>query len=92
MAKDVARIRSQVNQYYAMSSQMKALSMKMSTMSSYQEIVKSLAGSSKVLAAMNESMDIQQIQSVLKNFQKETMKSEFNQEAVLLCCNVSIGE
>jgi len=33
-----------------MNSQLKAMSMKMSTMSSYQEIVKSLAGSSHVLA------------------------------------------
>jgi len=33
-----------------MNSQLKAMSMKMGTMSSYQEIVKSLAGSSQVLA------------------------------------------
>jgi hypothetical protein len=65
-----------------MSSQLKAMSMKMSTMTSYQEIVKSLQGSSTVLAKMNEQMDIQSIQQVLKNFQKESMKAEFQQEAV----------
>jgi len=31
-----------VTQYYSMSSQLKAMGMKMSTMASYQEIVKSL--------------------------------------------------
>lgn len=41
-----------------------------------------LAGSSKVLSAMNEQMDIQSIQTVLKNFSKESMKAEFNQDAV----------
>ena len=56
--------------------------MKMSTMSSYQEIVKSLAGSSKVMEKMNEDMDVSSIQQVLKSFQKESMKADFNQEAV----------
>ena len=82
MSKDIVRIRNQVSQYYGMSSQLKAMSMKMSTMSSYQEIVKGLQGSSHVLAAMNEQMDIQSIQTVLKNFNKESMKAEFNQDAV----------
>jgi charged multivesicular body protein 2A len=67
-------MRNQVTQYYAMTSQLKAMSMKMSTMASYQEIVKSLQGSSHVLTQMNEQMDIQQIQSVLKEFNKEQMK------------------
>jgi hypothetical protein len=58
------------------------MSMKMATQASYQEIMKGLQGSSQVLATMNEQMDIQSIQTVLKNFQKESMKAEFNQEAV----------
>ena len=48
--------------------------MKMATMNSYQEIVKSLQGSTKVLEMMNEKMDIASIQAVLKNFNKESMK------------------
>ena len=54
-------MRAQVSQYYSMSSQLKAMSMKMSTMASYQEIMKGLQGSSNVLAAMNEQMDVSQI-------------------------------
>ena len=65
-----------------MSSQLKAISMKMSTMSSYQEIVKSLGGTAKVMEQMNEEMDISQISNVLKTFQKESMKAEMKQEAV----------
>ena len=59
-----------------MSSQLTGLSMKMSTMSSYQEIVKAMSGSTKILTSMNEKMDIKSIQDVLKNFTKESMKSE----------------
>ena len=56
--------------------------MKMSTMASYQEIMKGLEGSTHVLAAMNEQMDISQISQVLKTFNKESMKAEFKQEAM----------
>ena len=44
--------------------------------------MKGLEGSTHVLAAMNEQMDISQIQQVLKTFNKESMKSEFKQEAI----------
>ncbi len=56
--------------------------MRMSTMASYQEIVKSLQGSSAVMSKMNEQMDVGAIRDVLKEFNKETMKQEMNQEAV----------
>ena len=65
-----------------MGSQLTAMAMKMSTMASYQEIVKSISGSSQVMAKLNEDMDIAAIQNVLKNFNKESMKAEFNQGAV----------
>ena len=58
------------------------MAMKMSTMASYQEIIKSISGSSNVMAKLNEDMDISSIQNVLKTFNKESMKAEFNQEAV----------
>lgn len=56
--------------------------MRMTTMSSYQEITKSLAGSAKVLQSMNEKMDMASIQTVLKDFNKENMKAEMNQDMV----------
>ena len=75
-------MRNQVTQYYSMSSQLKGLSMKMSTMASYQEIVKSMGSSTKVLTMMNEKMDVKEIQNVLKEFTKESMKADMNQEMV----------
>ena len=65
-----------------MGSQLTGMAMKMSTMSSYQEIIKSVSGSTQVMTRLNEDMDIASIQNVLKTFNKESMKAEFNQEAV----------
>jgi charged multivesicular body protein 2A len=61
---------------------MKALSMKISTMNTTQELMASLKGASSVMATVNENMDIQQIQQVLKEFNKESMKMEMGQEAM----------
>ena len=61
-----------------MNSQLKGLSMQRTTMASYQEIVKSMAGSAQVLTKMNEKMDVASIQQVLKTFNKESMKAEMN--------------
>ena len=65
-----------------MGSQLTGMAMQMSTMASYQEIIKSVAGSTQVMTRLNEDMDIASIQNVLKTFNKESMKAEFNQEAV----------
>lgn len=75
-----------------MSSQLKAMAMKMTTMASYQEIMKGLQGSTQVMAMMNDQMDIQSIQTVLRTFNKETMKAEFNQEAVGDAMDMAMGD
>ena len=42
----------------------------MGTMSSYQEIAKSMAGSTKVLTMLNENMEVNEIREVMKEFSK----------------------
>lgn len=75
-----------------MGSQLTAMAMKMTTMASYQEIVKSVEGSTKVMQKLNEDMDISSIQQVLKTFNKESMKAEFNQEAVNDAMEMGMGD
>ena len=82
LTKDLVRTRNQVAQYYSMNSQLKALSMRLSTMGATQEIMESMKGASKVMHLVNENMDIKSIQTVLREFNKESMKMEIGQEAV----------
>ena len=44
-----------------MGSQLTGMAMQMTTMSSYQEIIKSVAGSTQVMTRLNEDMDIASI-------------------------------
>ena len=56
--------------------------MRLSTMGATQEIMESMKGASKVMHLVNENMDVKSIQTVLREFNKESMKMELGQEAV----------
>ena len=45
-------------------------------------IMESLSGATKVMGAVNADMNIAEISTLMKNFQKEQMKSEMKQEMV----------
>lgn len=65
-----------------MGSQLKAISMKLSTAEINQSMVEALKGVNTVMEKVNESMDIHQIQSILKEFAKQSEKMELQQEMV----------
>lgn len=82
LSKDLVRTRNQVGQYYVMSSQLKAISMKLSTAEINQSMVDALKGVNNVMEKVNASMDIHSIQQVLKEFAKQSEKMEMQQEMV----------
>ena len=65
-----------------MASQLKAISMKLSTAEINQSMVDALKGVNKVMEKVNASMDIHSIQEVLKEFAKQSEKMEMQQEMV----------
>ena len=71
-----------MGQYYVMSSQLKAISMKLSTAEINQSMVDALKGVNNVMEKVNASMDIHSIQQVLKEFAKQSEKMEMQQEMV----------
>ena len=82
MAKDLVRVRHQINMYYNMSSQLKAIAMKMSIISTNATITNALKTTTKTMGKVNATMDIKTIQAVLKAFTKESAKMEMNQEVM----------
>lgn len=65
-----------------MGSQLKAISMKLSTAEINQSMVDALKGVNTVMEKVNASMDIHSIQQVLKEFAKQSEKMEMQQEMV----------
>ena len=54
--------------------------MQLDSMTVSKSVMEALSGSSKIMAKVNEDMNISEIQTMVKTFQKEQMKAEMNQE------------
>ena len=80
MAKDLVRTRAQINQYYTMTSQLKAISMRLATATMNQNMIDALKGVNTVMANVNENMDVAGIRDVLREFAKQSDKMEMQQE------------
>jgi len=80
--KDLIRSRHQVDMYYNMGSQLKAMSLQLGTIKATASISSALKSATTTMTHVNESMDIKQIQKVIKEFTKQQAKMENNQEVV----------
>ena len=80
LSKDLIRTRNQISQYYIMTSQLKAISMKLSTAEINSSMVDALKGVNTVMEKVNASMDVHAIQECLKEFAKNSEKMEMQQE------------
>ena len=78
LSKDVARNRAMRKQYLIMGSQLKSVELQLQSMQMNQAVMKSLAGSTTVMAKINEDMKASEMKDVLKEFQKEVMKAGMN--------------
>ena len=82
LIKDLVRIRKSIDQMYLMHSQLKAMQLTMNNIVSNAAISNALKTASVTMKHVNESMDINQIKQVIKNFAKESGKMEMRQEVV----------
>ena len=80
LSKDLVRTRAQVNQYYNMISQLKGIEMRLATATINQNMVDALKGVNTVMTSVNESMDVGQIQQVIREFAKQSEKMEMQGE------------
>lgn len=80
LSKDLIRTRNQVTQYHIMASQLKAISMKLSTAEINASMVDALKGVNNVMEKVNAQMDIHSIQECLREFAKNSEKMEMQQE------------
>ena len=92
LAKDLVRTRAQVNQFYSMTSQLKAISNKLMQAQMSQTMVDALKGVNSVMSKVNENMDIHSIRDVLKEFAKQSEKMEMQQEMMNDNMDMAMGD
>jgi len=80
LSKDIARNRTQRNQYRSMASQMTVMQNQMASMQMNQQVLQSLQSSTQVMSAVNADMNPAQMQQTMKAFAMEMEKAGIQSE------------
>lgn len=86
MAKDLVRTRKHIQKFYQMRTQLQAVSLRIQSLRSNQQMAEAMKGATKAMGMMNKSMNLPQISKIMRDFEKESevmdMKEEMMGDAV----------
>ncbi|KAF8321817.1 hypothetical protein DL93DRAFT_2072751 [Clavulina sp. PMI_390] len=86
MAKDLVRTRNYIQKFYQMRTQLQAVSLRIQTLRSNQQMAEAMRGATRAMAGMNRGLNLPQIQRIMGDFEKESammdMKEDMMSEAV----------
>ncbi|KAI9008525.1 vacuolar sorting protein DID4 [Hyaloraphidium curvatum] len=86
MAMDLVRTRRYVQKFYAMRTQLQAVSLRIQTMRSNQAMADAMKGVTKAMKSMNRQVNLPAIQKIMMDFEKESemmdMKEEMMNDAI----------
>ncbi|KAI9287312.1 SNF7 family protein [Umbelopsis sp. AD052] len=86
MAKDLVRTRRYIQKFYQMKTQLQAVSLRIQTLRSTQQMSEAMKGATKAMASMNRRMNLPQIQKIMMDFERESefmdMKEEMMNDAI----------
>lgn len=80
------RTRRHIQKFYQMRTQLQAVSLRIQTLRSNQQMGEAMKGATRAMGLMNRSMNLPQVQKIMKEFERETevmdMKEEMMSDAV----------
>merc|ERR1719460_1451290 len=79
-AKDLVRTRAYIKKMHKMKSHMEAVSLRLQTMSSSQQMAQCMKGVTKAMGMMNRKMNLPQIQKIMMEFEKQNDMMGMKQE------------
>ncbi|ORX36459.1 Snf7-domain-containing protein [Kockovaella imperatae] len=86
LAKDLVRTRHYIQKFTQMRVQLQAVSLRMQTLRSNEQMATAMKGATRAMAQMNRGLNLPQIQRIMNEFEKESstmdMKEEIMSEAV----------
>ncbi|UZJ56997.1 hypothetical protein CBS101457_006317 [Exobasidium rhododendri] len=85
-AKDLVRTRRHIQKFYQMRTQLQAVSLRIQTLRSNQQMAEAMKGATRAMGTMNRSMNLPAMQKIMREFEKESatmdMKDEMMGDAV----------
>lgn len=79
-AKDLVRTRRYVEKFYQMRTQLQAISLRIQTVRSNEQMMQSMKGATKILGTMNRQMNLPALQRIAMEFEKENDMMDQRQE------------
>ena len=79
---DLVRTRKQIENYYMMQSQLKSITLQLSSINTNVAIKNALGTAASTMAHVNQSLNMEDIKNVLKQYTKETAKMEMKGEMI----------
>ena len=81
-AKDLVRTRRYVQKFYQMRTQLQAVSLRIQTVRSNEQMVQSMKGATRLLAGMNRSMNMPALSRIAAEFERENEMMDQRQEVM----------
>ncbi|KAL0633907.1 ESCRT-III subunit protein did4 [Maublancomyces gigas] len=79
-AKDLVRTRNYIQKFYQMKTQLQAVSLRIQTVRSNEQMMQSMKGATSLLGSMNRSMNLPALQRIAMDFERENDIMEQRQE------------
>ncbi|KAK9377934.1 Snf7 family [Lipomyces chichibuensis] len=79
-AKDIVRTRKYIQKFYQMKTQLQAVSLRIQTVRSNEQMMQSMKGATRLLGSMNRSMNLPALQKIAMDFERESDMMDQRQE------------
>ncbi|SCZ90216.1 BZ3500_MvSof-1268-A1-R1_Chr9g10755 [Microbotryum saponariae] len=80
MAKDLVRTRKYISKFYGMKTQLQAVSLRIQTLRSNQQMAEAMKGATKAMSLMSKQTNLPQIQRILQEFERESASMDMKEE------------
>eukprot|EP00359_Climacostomum_virens_P005276 CAMPEP_0204905816 /NCGR_PEP_ID=MMETSP1397-20131031/5636_1 /ASSEMBLY_ACC=CAM_ASM_000891 /TAXON_ID=49980 /ORGANISM="Climacostomum Climacostomum virens, Strain Stock W-24" /LENGTH=186 /DNA_ID=CAMNT_0052074751 /DNA_START=285 /DNA_END=845 /DNA_ORIENTATION=- len=92
LAKDLVRTRTQTAKFYEMSSQLKGVEMRITTMKSTQAMGEALQGATKAMVSMGKTMNLPELNRIMQEFARENQRMDLTSEVMDDAINLAVGD
>lgn len=82
MAKSLIRTRHSITKFYALRSQLQAVSLRIQTMKSTQTMAQAMKGVTKAMGQMNRKMNLPAIQRIMREFEMQNERMEMSSDVM----------
>lgn len=80
MAKDLVRTRRYISKFYQMRTQLQAVSLRLQTLRSNEQMATAMKGATKAMSNMSRTMNLPQISKILQDFERESSAMDMKEE------------